>query len=220
MDLLPPSTQMLILVPHPSSMLILVQPPRKPPDKSGKLYGFCLPVRTLSVFVQVLWCIKGYQAVKVKIAHYVFVGMPLQRWVIWKTKIWQGPYGVVISFCNLFMFWLSFNLLIKVDIIETTYSRNVLAAIVILIRNWIDKKTMDSLLFVIMDRGRKIFQCRELGYICWFSGKMLAFSQSTVSIDHVFVVFNGRNFLLSIWSLSKSYCIIFIVICLELFFVE
>jgi len=172
----------------------------------------------LSVFVQVFWCIKGFQAVKVKIAHYVFVGMPLQRWVIWKPKIWQGPYGVVISLCNLFMFWLSFNLLIKVDIIETTYSRNVLAAVVILI--WIDKKTMDSLLFVIMDRGRKIFQCRELGYRCWFSGKMLAFSQSTVSIDHVFVVFNGRNFLLSIWSLSKSYYIIFIVICLELFFVE
>jgi hypothetical protein len=70
----------------------------------------------LSLFLcKFFWCIKGFQAVKVKIAHYMFVGMPLQRWVIWKTKIWQGPYGVVINFCNLFMFWLSFNLLIKVD---------------------------------------------------------------------------------------------------------
>jgi hypothetical protein len=105
-------------------------------------------------------------------------------------------------------------------IIETTYSRNVLAAVVNLIHNWIDKKTVDSLLFVVMDRGRKISQCRELGFRCWFSGKMLAFSQSMVFVDHVFVGFNGRNFLLSIWSLSKSCFFIFIIICLELSFIE
>jgi len=53
MDLLSPSTQKMILVPHPSSMLNLVWPPRKLPDKSGNLYGFSLPVRTLYVFVHV-----------------------------------------------------------------------------------------------------------------------------------------------------------------------
>jgi len=56
------------------------------------------------------------------------------------------------------MIWLSFNLMIKVDIIETTYTQNALAAVVNLIRNWIDKKAVDSLLFVVMNRGRKIFQ--------------------------------------------------------------
>jgi len=150
MDLLPPSTQKMILVPHPSSMLNLVRPPRKLLDKSGMLYGFSLSVRTLSVFVQIFWCIKGLQVVEVKIAHYVFVGMPVQRRLIWKTKIWQGLYGAVINFCNPFMFWMSFNLLIKVDIVETTYSRNALATVVNLIRNWIDK---------IKDRGFSSLRC-------------------------------------------------------------
>ena len=146
--------------------------------------------------------------------------MSQQRWVIWKTKVRQGPYGAVISFCNPFMLWLSFNLLIKVDIIETAYSRNALAAVINLIRNWIDKKTVDSLLFVVMDRGRKIVQCREIGFRRWFNNKMLAFSQSLISNDHGLLGCNVRSFLLSIWRLSKSYCIIFIVILLELSFIE
>jgi len=180
-------------------MLRLVRPPRKPPNKSGKLYVFSPVFGTLSGYVQVFWCIRGFQAVTVKTAQYVFDGMPQQSWVIWKTKVGQGPCGVVISFCNPFMLWLSFNLLIKVDIIETAYSRKALAAVVNLIRNWIDKKTVDSLLFVVMDRGRKIVQCREIGFRCWFSNNMLAFSRSMVSNDHGLLGFNVRNFLLSIW---------------------
>ena len=55
MDLLSPSTQKMILVPHPSLMLSRVRPPRKLPDKSGKFYGSSLPARTLYVFGQVFF---------------------------------------------------------------------------------------------------------------------------------------------------------------------
>jgi hypothetical protein len=53
LDLLPPSTQQLIWDPHPSLMLSPIRPPRKPPDKSGKLYVFSLVFGTLSGYVQV-----------------------------------------------------------------------------------------------------------------------------------------------------------------------
>lgn len=40
----------------------------------------------------------------------------------------------------------------NMDNIETTYSRNVLAKVKDLIRNWIEKMTVDSHFFVVVDR--------------------------------------------------------------------
>jgi len=57
-------------------MLNFVRPLWKPPDKSGKFYVVSLVVGTISVYLLVFWCINGFQVVKVKIAHYVFAGMP------------------------------------------------------------------------------------------------------------------------------------------------
>jgi len=46
---------------------------------------------------------------------------------------------------------------IKIDFIETTCSRNTSVAVVNMIRNRIDKRSEDSLLLVVIDRGRMTF---------------------------------------------------------------
>lgn len=101
-----------------------------------------------------------------------------------------------------------FNFLIKVEIIETTCNRNVLVAVANLISNWIDKKIVDSLLFVVIDQ--KIFQCREFGFRRWFSGNISAFSQSLVSVDHVFVGPNVSNLLFVCFLRCFVCCVMFL----------
>ncbi|MCH97503.1 hypothetical protein A2U01_0018498, partial [Trifolium medium] len=94
-----------------------------------------------------------------KLAWMVFVVMPQQRFVFLEKKGVADPLGVAdTNTCNHFLFQFSSNQVFNFDIIETTYSRNELAAVANLIRNWIEKKIVDSLLFIVIDRGRKTLQ--------------------------------------------------------------
>ncbi|KAK2388040.1 hypothetical protein QL285_061760 [Trifolium repens] len=97
--------------------------------------------------------------VSFKLAWKVFVDMSQQRFVFLEKKGLVGSLGVVdTNICRHFQFQFSSNQVFSFDIIETTYSRNELVAVANLISNWIGKKTVDSLLFIVNDRGRKTLQ--------------------------------------------------------------
>jgi hypothetical protein len=110
-----------------------------------------------------------------KFAWMVFVKMSQQRLVfLVKKGLTDQLAAVDTNTCNHCLFQFSFNRMFNFDIIETTYSRNELAAVAYLIRNWIKKKTVDSLLFIVIDRARKTLQpwkfvCRD-----WLNSDHLA----------------------------------------------
>jgi hypothetical protein len=94
-----------------------------------------------------------------KLAWMVFVDMSLHRFVFLDKKGLARSLGVVdANTCNHFLFQFSSNQMFSFDIIETIYRRNELAAVANLIYNWIEKKNVDSLLFIVTDYGRKTLQ--------------------------------------------------------------
>jgi hypothetical protein len=72
----------------------------------------------------------------------VFVDMSQQRFVLLDKDL-AGSLGVVdTNICKHVLFQFSSNQVLRFDIIETTYSRNELAAVANLFRKWIGKKTV------------------------------------------------------------------------------
>ncbi|GAU24409.1 hypothetical protein TSUD_391180 [Trifolium subterraneum] len=148
-----------------SQLVVNLKPPTLPPPEPPPT-GFCLNLFSNDELL-VTDCVLCRPPPKppwlywawFKLAWVVFVDMPQQRFVFMEKKSLAVPLGVVdTNSCNHFLFQFSSNQLVNFDIIETTYSRNELAAVANLIRNWIEKKTLDSLLFIVIDRGRKTLQ--------------------------------------------------------------
>jgi hypothetical protein len=142
-----------------------------------------------------------FQDVNSKAALYMFVKMSQMRWMLSGKKDWAESHDVAdTNLCNSSLFQFSSKHEINLDIIETTYSRTVLAAVANLIRNWIDIKTVDSLIFGVIDRVRKTLQVRLLVCRCWLNNINLAASQSLFSDDyHILLGFICNGFLLSCW---------------------
>ncbi|KEH21008.1 hypothetical protein MTR_8g096660 [Medicago truncatula] len=87
--------------------------------------------------------------------------MPQMRWMLSGKKDRADAHDAVnTNLCNSSLFQFYSKRVLNLDIIETTYSRTELASVANLIRNWIDIKTVDSLIFVVMDRVRKSLQAR------------------------------------------------------------
>jgi uncharacterized protein (DUF4213/DUF364 family) len=79
--------------------------------------------------------------------------MSQQRFML-LDKDFAGSLGVAdTNICKHVLFQFSSNQVLRFDIIETIYSRNELAAIANLIHNWIGKKTVGFLFFIVSDRG-------------------------------------------------------------------
>jgi hypothetical protein len=80
------------------------------------------------------------------LAWMVFAEMPQQRFKFLDKKGLVGSRGVVdTNICNHFLVQFASNQVFNFDIFEITYSRNELAAVSYLIRNWIEKKIVDYL---------------------------------------------------------------------------
>lgn len=149
-----------------------------------------------------------FQDVNSKAALYMFVKMSQMRWMLSGKKDWAESHDVAdTNLCNSSLFQFSSKHEINLDIIETTYSRTVLAAVANLIRNWIDIKTVVSLIFGVIDRVRKTLQARLLVCRCWLNNINLAASQSLFSDDyHILLGFICNGFLLSCWRCVQTLC--------------
>ena len=146
-----------------------------------------------------------FQDVNSKVALYMFVKFPQMRWMLPSKKDWAVLHDAAYTnLCNSSLFHFSSKRVFNLDTIETTYNRNELAAVANLIRNWIDVKTVDSLIFVVMDRVRKTLQARLLVCRCWMSKTSLAANQSLFIDDyHILLGFICNGFILSSWRCSK-----------------
>lgn len=146
-----------------------------------------------------------FQDVNSKAALYMFVKLPQMRWMLSGKKDWAVLHDAAhTNLCNSSLFHFSSKRVFNLDTIETTYSRTELAAIANLIRNWIDVKTVDSLIFVVMDRVGKTLQARLLVCKCWMSKTSLAANQSLFIDDyHILLDFICNGFILSSWRCSK-----------------
>lgn len=146
-----------------------------------------------------------FQHVNGKAALYMFVKMPQMRWMLSGKKDGADSHdAVTTNLCNSSLFQFSSKRVFNLDTIETTYSRTELASVANLIRNWIDIKTLDSLIFVVMDHVRKSSQARLLVRRCWVNNTSLAASQSLFNDDyHILLGFICNGFLLSCWRCFK-----------------
>lgn len=137
-----------------------------------------------------------FQDVNGKAALYMFVKMPQMRWMLSGKKDRADAHDAVnTNLCNTSLFQFYSKREFNLDIIETTYSRTELAFVANLIRNWIDIKTVDSLIFVVMDRVWKALQARLLVRRCWVNSTSLAASQSLFNDDYHILL----GFICNIW---------------------
>jgi hypothetical protein len=149
----------------------------------------------------------------------VFDDMSQQEFVLLVKKSLTGPFGIVnTNSCNYFLFQFSFNRVFNFDIFEITYSRNEPAAVVNLIRNWIGKKTVDSLLFSVIDRGRKILQLWKFDCRSWINGTHLDCSHFFTPNAHSLSGFNFSCFLSTCWRCFKDFSLNQLVILMEIVF--
>jgi hypothetical protein len=131
-----------------------------------------------------------------KLAWMVFVKMSQQRLVfLGKKGLIESLGDVDFNTHNHCLFQFSFNRVFNFDIIETTYSRNERTAVAYLIRNWIEKKTVDSLLLIVIDHARKTLQLWK--FVCrdWLNNAHLALISHSFTInaysllDFIFICF-------------------------------
>jgi hypothetical protein len=125
------------------------------------------------------------------LAWMVFAEMPQQRFKFLDKKGLVGSLGVAdTNICNHFLVLFAFNQVFNFDISEITYSRNELAAVAYLIRNWIEKKTVDSLLFIVIGRVRKTLQLWKVVCRCWLNNIHLAPSHFFITNAYLLLDFN------------------------------
>jgi hypothetical protein len=145
-----------------------------------------------------------FQDVNSKAALYMFVNLPQMRWMLSRKKEGAVLHDAAhTNLCNSSLIHFSSKRVFNLDTIETTYSRTELAAVAYLIRNWIDVKTVDSLIFVVMDRVRKTLQARLLVCRCWMSKTGLAARSLFIDDYHILLGFICNGFILSCWRCSK-----------------
>jgi hypothetical protein len=152
-----------------------------------------------------------------KLAWKVFVDMSQQRFVSLDKDL-AGSLGIVDNnICKHFLFQFSSNQVLRFDIIETTYSRNEPAAVANLIRNWIEKKTVDFLFFIVTDRGRKTLQPWMFVCRCWLNSIHLALSQCFITDTYPYLLlgFNLGCFLSTYWRCFKDFSLNQLVILVE-----
>ena len=135
------------------------------------LLCLCFPSFTCDVVSAFTMSMLGdlcFQYVNGKDALYMFVKMPQMRWMLSGKKDEVDSHDVVnTNLCNSSLLQFSSKCVFNLHIIKTTYSRTELASVANLIRNWIDIKTADSLIFVVMDHVRKSLQAWLLVRRCW-----------------------------------------------------
>jgi hypothetical protein len=154
------------------------------------------------------------------LAWMVFVEMPQQRFMFLDKKGLAGLLGVVdTNICIHFLFQFASNQVFNFDIIEITYSRNELAAVAYLIRNWMEKKTVYSLLFIVIDRGRKFLQLWKFVCRCWINSIHLAPSHSFITNVYFMLGFDVSCSFSTCWRCFKDFKFNQFVILVETVFI-
>jgi hypothetical protein len=90
------------------------------------------------------------------------------------------------------------------DIIEITYNRNELATIAYLTRNWMEKRLVDSLNFIVIDRARKTLQPWKFVGRDWLNSSHLAPSHFFTTNAYFLLGFNFSCFLSTCWCCIKD----------------
>ncbi|KAK2407952.1 hypothetical protein QL285_043506 [Trifolium repens] len=206
-------------------LVVNLKPPILPPPEPPPT-GFCLNLFSIDELLAIDCVFRPppkppwlYWAC-FHLAWMVFAEMPQQRFKFLDKKGLVGSLGVVdTNICNHFLVLFAFNQVFNFDISEITYSRNELAAVAYLIRNWIEKKTVDSLLFIVIDRVRKTLQLWKVVCRCWLNNIHLAPSHFFITNAYLLLDFNFSCSFSICWICFKDFRFNQFVILMESAFI-